>query len=89
MKLSPRNFIAKNRKDLMSSRKKAVEINLKDISSDPETYELWDRKKYIGTIKKDGDRYLSFVESNDTPFKSVKLDDAINELLMQYNLHNH
>ncbi|WP_334328904.1 DUF2969 family protein [Companilactobacillus sp. HBUAS59699] len=73
----------------MSKSKKAVEINLKDISDDPEKYELWDGKKYIGTITKEGDRYLSFVESTDTPFKSVKLDDAINELLMQYNLHNH
>ncbi len=73
----------------MANRKKSVEINLKDISSDPETYELWDGKKYIGTIKKEGDRFLSFVERNETPFKSVKLDDAISELLMQYNLHNH
>ncbi|WP_125769702.1 DUF2969 family protein [Companilactobacillus furfuricola] len=73
----------------MARKNKPIEINLKDISDDPETYELWDGKKYIGTIRKEGKRYLSFVESNDTPFKSVKLDDAINELLMQYNLHNH
>ncbi|KRK80733.1 DUF2969 family protein [Companilactobacillus nodensis] len=73
----------------MSKSNKAIEINLKDISDDPEKYELWNGKKYIGTITKEGERYLSFVESTDTPFKSVKLDDAINELLMQYNLHNH
>lgn len=73
----------------MARKNKPIEINLKDISSDPETYELWDGKKYIGTIRKEADRYLSFVDSKDTPFKSVKLDDAINELLMQYNLHNH
>ncbi|MFD1471489.1 DUF2969 domain-containing protein [Companilactobacillus mishanensis] len=73
----------------MAKKNKPIEINLKDISDDPETYELWDGKKYIGTIRKEGDRFLSFVDSKDTPFKSVKLDDAINELLMQYNLHNH
>jgi len=47
----------------MSKKKKAVEINLKDISSDPEKYELWDGKKYVGTITKEGERYLSFIES--------------------------
>ncbi len=41
MKLLQKNFITKNRKDSMSRKKKSVEINLKDISSDPETYELW------------------------------------------------
>jgi len=49
----------------MSKKKKAVEINLKDISSDPEKYELWDGKKYVGTITKEGERYLSFIESTD------------------------
>ncbi|WP_099974614.1 MULTISPECIES: DUF2969 family protein [Lactobacillaceae] len=73
----------------MARKDKSIEIDLKEISSDPEKYELWDQKKYIGSIVKEGDRYLSTIESGDTPFKTVKLDDAINELLMQYNLHNH
>ncbi|MGR3742032.1 DUF2969 family protein [Companilactobacillus sp. DQM5] len=72
----------------MSKKNKPKEVELKEIKNDT-NYELWESKYLIGRINKNDEKF-EYQLNGKNATKSVKtLDEAINELLMQYNLHTH
>ncbi|GKQ42874.1 hypothetical protein RD055328_07970 [Companilactobacillus sp. RD055328] len=72
----------------MSKKNKPREVELKEIKKDIE-YELWESKYLIGRITKNSDKYDYVLNGTDSLKSSKDLDKAINELILQYNLHNH
>lgn len=72
----------------MPRKNKAREVELKELAKDNE-YELWESKYLIGRISKKDSKYEYVLNGNDSAKTSKDLDEAINELLLQYNLHTH
>lgn len=72
----------------MSKKNKPKEVELKEIVADTE-YELWESKYLIGRINKKDDKFEYVLNGKETVKNTKLLDDAINELLMQYNLYTH
>lgn len=72
----------------MSKKNKVREINLTEKVKDTE-YELWESKILIGRINKNESKYEYSLNGKETSKTAKDLDGAINELLMEYNLHTH
>lgn len=72
----------------MSKKNKPKEVELKEVVVDTE-YELWESKYLIGRINKKDDKFEYVLNGKETVKSTKQLDDAINELLMQYNLYTH
>lgn len=72
----------------MSKKNKVREINLTEKVKDTE-FELWESDFLIGRINKIDSKYEYSLNGKDTSKMTKDLDGAINELLMQYNLHAH
>ena len=62
------------------------EIEIKETKPDAE-YEVWDGKVLVGRIFQDDQKYQISSNGKDTKKNAKNFDDAINELLMDYNLH--
>lgn len=72
----------------MSKKNKVREINLTEKVKDTE-FELWESDFLIGRINKIDSKYEYSLNGKDTSKMTKDLDGAINELLLQYNLHAH
>lgn len=72
----------------MARKSKTTEVEIKEIKKDKE-YELWAGKNFIGRVIGDDEKF-DYVYNGKTSLKHSKnIDDAIHDLLMDYNLYNH
>ncbi|KRN29319.1 hypothetical protein IV38_GL000202 [Lactobacillus selangorensis] len=74
----------------MSKKERNIKLELTDAKRDGiDVAVLQIGKHEIGYVKPEGERFDAYLAGNETPLHAKTQDDAINELIMQYHLHNH
>ncbi|MCH4057767.1 MAG: DUF2969 domain-containing protein [Lactobacillaceae bacterium] len=72
----------------MAKQTRPVEVKL--VDQDETHWQLeTDQGRLIGRIVKDGKRYLSYFGLDNQASRHRDLDEATQDLLLQYNLHQH
>lgn len=74
----------------MSKRNKKSEVVIKETNRNSEDFtelELFVDNEKIGTIQQEKEQAITTINKNGNKAKAKNIDEAINNLIMDYNLH--
>ncbi|SFQ35070.1 MULTISPECIES: DUF2969 family protein [Desemzia] len=74
----------------MSKRNKKSEVMIKETNRNSEDFtelELFVGNEKIGTIQQEKEQAITTINKNGNQAKAKNIDEAINNLIMDYNLH--
>lgn len=74
----------------MAKRNKKSEVVIQETSNNTENFtelELFIHKDKIGTIQQPKGETITTINKNGNEAKAKSIDEAINNLIMDYNLH--